>query len=136
MRKSIEWDESARTILTLARQESFAIGDEYIGTQHLLLAAAAVAPSESRILRRDHVLAAIIECVGLRDPGTVLISPGGQTPRTKLAITRAVERAMKTQRPVSCRDVWFGLLQDEESECLKVIRHLGLDVRAMRRELT
>src|SRR5438093_74077 len=123
--KDTDWDDSVRNLLAVARRESFAVGDQYIGTQHLLLAAVAVTPLEQhgmRVLNRDEVLAAIIECIGVRDPDEVLLSAGGQTPRTKLVITHAWERARNEDRQVNCRDIWSGLLAaDSESAAQQVL---------------
>jgi len=134
--KEVDWDESTRHLLALARQESVALGDGYIGTQHLLLAAVAVTPIERHgigVLNREEVLAAIVHCVGVRNDDVFLLSPGGQTPRTKLVITHAWERANNESRQINCRDIWFGLLADSESDVQKVIQYLGLRSEAMRR---
>jgi hypothetical protein len=134
----VEWDESAQRLYALARQESFAIGDEYIGTQHLLLGAVAVTPVEEHgfaALCRDSVLSAIVEVIGVRDPDTLLLSPGGQTPRAKLTLMRAMERATADGRVVSRRDIWHGLLADPDSECYRVLRHLGVNGEQLRRAL-
>jgi ATP-dependent Clp protease ATP-binding subunit ClpA len=136
--KEAEWEEAACKLLELARQASFAIGDEYIGTQHLLLAAVALTPVEQHgfsRLNQDDVLATIIECLGVRKPHEVLLSPSGQTPRAKLVITHAWERAKRESRQVSCRDIWAGLLADQESEAQKVIHHLGLTSEAVLHKL-
>jgi hypothetical protein len=136
--KETEWEEAACKLFTLARQESFALGDEYIGTQHLLLTAVALTPVEQHgfdLLNREDVLGAIIDCIGVRNPDEILLSPGGQTPRAKLVITHAWERAMNESRQVNCRDIWSGLLADHQSEAQKVIRHLGLTSEAIRQKL-
>src|SRR5438105_3958111 len=111
----IEWDPSAQRLYGLARQVCFAIGDEYMGTQHLLLAAVAVTPIDDHgfeTLSYDRVLSAVVAMIGIRDPRDVLLSPGGQTPRAKLVIQRAGSRAAAASRAVCCRDIWYGLLAD------------------------
>jgi hypothetical protein len=134
---NVVWDESAVRLCRLARQDSFALGDEYLGAQHLLLAAVTITPQEehgARGLCRDAVLAALVEVVGLRDPSTVLISPGGQTPRAKLALERAMERAVAESRAVSVPDIWFGLLADPDSDCARVLHHLGIRTEELQRQ--
>jgi ATP-dependent Clp protease ATP-binding subunit ClpA len=133
-----KWDESARRLLALAREESFAIGDQYIGVQHLLLAAVSLTPFEQHgltALNREAVLAAIVECIGVLPRDQCLFSPGGQTPRAKQVIRHAWERAESQSRPVSRRDIWSGLLSDETSHIPNVLSHLGLTLKAVRDKL-
>jgi Clp amino terminal domain, pathogenicity island component len=135
-----DWDDSVRKLLLIARQESFALGDEYIGTQHLLLAAVGVTPIEHHgigLLDRESVIAAIVECIGIRSPDVMLLTPGAQTPGTKLVTTKAWERAKSESRRVTCRDIWFGLLgADSNSPCQKIIQHLGIRPEAIQQRLT
>lgn len=136
--RSVEWDESTQRLCRVAREESFALGDEYIGTQHLLLAAVGVTPFASHgieLLRPDSVRAAIVAVVGVHDPETVLISPGGQAPRAKLVLQRAVERASRELRAVRYNDIWFGLLADPESPCVAVLQHMRLEPALLARKL-
>jgi ATP-dependent Clp protease ATP-binding subunit ClpA len=135
--QNVEWDESTQRLCRMACEESIALGDEYIGTQHLLLAAVTVTPFAAHgiaRLRPDSVRAAIIAAIGTRDAKTVLLSPGGQTPRAKLVLQRAAERASRQSRAVACKDIWFGLLADPESPCVAALWHLGIEPAALARK--
>ncbi len=138
--KVTDWEESARNLLAMARQESVALGDRYIGTQHLLLAALAVTPYKQHgILRlnREEVLEGIAHCKDVQEPDALELTPGGQTPGTKLVITEAWERARNADRKVHCRDIWYGLLAaDPDALFPTVIRYLGLSLDTVRKKLT
>ena len=103
--------------------------DYYVGTEHLLLAIVAAGPAAAEVggLTPDAVLHAIHEALGAsKTADGVLLTPGAQTPRFKLAIQRASDYAVAETRPVSRRDILLALLTDPASECQKVFRHLGL----------
>jgi hypothetical protein len=136
--RAVKWDEGAERLYRLARQESFALGDEYMGTQHLLLAAIALTPAEEhgvKVLTRDAVLSAIHEVIKPRAPDAVVISPGCQTPRAKAVIMRATDRAAAASRALGVADIWHGLLTDSESECRRVLAHLGIDAERLSKTL-
>lgn len=136
---SVEWEPAAKALFARIKQEAEGLGDDYVGTTHLLLAAVAATPVEQhgiRALTHDAVRDAVLAMTLQRDPEVVTISPGAQTPRFKRAIELAMRRAFGKFRPVCCRDVWYGLLADPESESVRALGHLGIPVEEARRALS
>jgi ATP-dependent Clp protease ATP-binding subunit ClpA len=136
--KEIEWEADAREIYRHAKEEAVAIGDEYVATIHLLLAALANMPvSRHGITALSHksVRAASIAMTA-RSPDMITLTPFAQTPRFKLAIERATFRALGESRAVSCRDIWFGMLEDPESDVAKTLDYLGVSPDEVGKALT
>jgi hypothetical protein len=137
--RSVEWDPAAKALFRRTKPEAEALGDDFVGTAHLLLAAVATTPVEQHgipALTHDAVRDAVLAVTGPRDPDVITISPGAQSPRFKRAIEHAMRRAFGQSRPVCCRDVWYGLLADPESEAVRVLRHLGIPVEEARGALS
>lgn len=135
---SMAWEPSARDLVGRVKEQAAAIGDDYLGTPHLLLAAVAVTPITHHgfaVLNPDSVRTAILAVTGPRGPDFVTITPWSQTPRFKLAVESAMRRAFSESRAVSCRDLWYGLLGDPESEAVRVLRHLGVQIEELNRAL-
>lgn len=129
----VEWEPAARNLIAHVKEEAFAIGDEFLGTRHLLLAAVACSPLEGLPnLSLDAVRAAVVALKEPRELGSRILTPWCQTPRFKLALQRAMQRASAESRSVNCIDVWHGLLDDPESECLLVLQYLGVDPESLR----
>jgi hypothetical protein len=132
----VEWDSSARELFQRAKEEASAVGDDFVGTEHLLLAAVACSPLEvAGELNLDAARAAVMAMKKPAETGIFTLTPWSQTPRFKLAIKRAMERAFIASRLVCCIDIWYGLLADPDSECLNLFRHLGVDAGTLRAKL-
>jgi ATP-dependent Clp protease ATP-binding subunit ClpA len=134
----VEWEPAARDLFRRIKGEAAAVGDHYIGTAHLLLAAVAATPAEqysNAALTPDSLRATVVAVEEQREPGGMILTPWSQTPRFKLAIERAMQRALAESRALSCRDVWYGLLADPESKALRVLFHLGVPVEELRKAL-
>ena len=123
------FNENAAAVLKLMAHESRRLGDDYVCSEHLLLAALQSTPknllnslsiSQARLIERveqrlahrrleiDHVL-----------------TPGCQTPHVKRAIINSQQRATAENRAVEVRDIWHSLLQDEI--CVELLREFGLN---------
>jgi ATP-dependent Clp protease ATP-binding subunit ClpA len=132
----VTWDADAQDVFRRIKEEAAAVGDDYFGTPHLLLAVVALTPVERHgiaALNLATVRAAVIAVTGPRDPDIRTLTRWSQTPRLKLAIERAMRRASAAARPVRCGDIWHGLLADPESEVARVLRHLGIQVEELSR---
>jgi ATP-dependent Clp protease ATP-binding subunit ClpA len=136
---AVAWDDTAQRLCRLARQYAFLFGEEFVGTEHLLLAAAEVTPSEWHgfpSLCRKGVLDAIEAVLGKR--GGVEVDdrrPQKLTPRASEALRQAVESAARVSRPVGCRDVWLGLLSDEDGLAVELLARLGVESDELRDRL-
>jgi hypothetical protein len=134
------WDDTAQRLCWLARQYAFLFGEEFVGTEHLLLAAAEVTPHDWHGysgLTRDGVLNMIEALQGKRG-GSELGDrrPRQPTPRAREAMETAAEHAVLGNRAVSIRDIWIGLLPDEEGLPNEILSRLGVAPMQLRKKLT
>jgi hypothetical protein len=132
---SVGWEPALRAMFDGLEAEAATLGNDWIGTQHLLLAALASAPFvEEKLgrLTRDSVRAAIVAVADPQERGGVTLTPWCQTPRFKRAVEHAMRRAFTQSRPVACRDIWHGLLADRQSVCARALAHLDIDVEQLR----
>jgi Clp amino terminal domain, pathogenicity island component len=135
----IAWDDTAQRLCGLARQYAFLFGEEFVGTEHLLLAAAEVTPTDWHGypgLSRKGVLNAMDAVLG--KPGGVELHerrPQRLTPRARDALRRAVERAAAAGRPVNCRDMWAGLLGEQEGLANEILSRLSVVPEQLRTRL-
>ncbi len=133
------WDAPAQRLCWLARQYAYLFGEEYVGTEHLLLAATEVTPADW------HGYAGLTP-EGVRDGLEALAGQRGGfeldqrrptklTPRAREVLRRAAERAATRGRPVSCRDVWLGLLGDPEGLAYELLTRLQVVPERLRERL-
>jgi hypothetical protein len=128
-----EWESSARELMARVKDEASEIGDEWLDTRHLLLAAVTCSPPEGiAALTLEAVRAAVIAIREPRKAGFMILTPWCQTPRFKLAVQGAMQRAWAVSRSVAWQDIWDGLLDDPESECMPVLRYLGVDPNCLK----
>ncbi|MCA9178789.1 MAG: hypothetical protein KDB14_30210 [Planctomycetales bacterium] len=136
----VEFTPDARRVFRVALDDCLAVGDNYRGTQHILLALVTVAPRGSdrfESLNRAGVLEAIRETIGFMGPNVVIMgTPGCQTPRTRLIVEVASRNALQQGRPVTPDDLWSALLADPESRCRKVLEYLKVDVSELQKLFT
>jgi hypothetical protein len=135
----IAWDETAQRLCRLARQYAFLFGEEFIGTEHLLLAAAEVTPTDWHgfpSLSRKGALDAMEALLGKRGGGELPERrPQKLTPRASAALRRAVEGAAAVGRAVGCRDLWAGLLGEQEGLVQELLTRLGVVPEQLRLRL-
>ncbi|HEX4591510.1 MAG TPA: hypothetical protein VH120_16355 [Gemmataceae bacterium] len=117
----VPWDDDARRVL--AAVEAEAGSDGYLGTRHLLLAAARRGP---RVAGLDDAALRAAAAAVAGPPADTTIGRW-PTPRLRRAVVHAATRAMADGRPVGPRDLWHALLTDSDSECQLVLDALGLE---------
>ena len=114
--RGVAWDQEAQRLCRLARRYGHLFGAEYVGTEHLLLAAAEVTPADRHgcpALTFDGVLAGLERAFGVRDvPELHERLPERLTPAAVEVLRVAVDRATAAGRPVGGADLWAGLLAD------------------------
>jgi hypothetical protein len=126
----IAWDDVAQRLCRLARQYAFLFGEEFVGTEHLLLAAAEVTPTDWHgfaSLSREVVLDAMDAVLGKRTGGELPERrPRKLTPRASAALRQAVDCAAAAGRAVSCRDLWAGLLAEQDGLVQELLTCIGV----------
>jgi hypothetical protein len=130
---NVDWESSTRDVFARVKDEAARLGDDYLGTRHLLLALVASAPIVGvpglSVEAAREAVAALKEP---RQPGMMLLTPWCQTPGLKVVVESAMQRAWAESRSVTCSDLWDGLLDDPESECWPVLHRFGVDAQLLR----
>lgn len=133
--------ERTRAVLGRARDEAVALGHEYVGTEHILLALAA---------DPDGVSAAVLANLGvdaeqLREQTLAIVKPasrpGGTGPdlpytsRTKKVLELSMAEAHELQHAyVGTEHLLLGLLREEHGIGAQVLTHAGITLDAARAE--
>ena len=133
--------ETARNLMWLANEQAHAMGHEYIGTEHVLLALA----EQNGGLGRQ-VLGTLIPDLGrIRTEVEARIQNGThradgklpQTARAKKVVEYSLEEASHDEgsRLVTTGQMLVGLIREEEGIAARVLAGLGVTRDAVRNEL-
>lgn len=134
-----KFTERARQVLGLAQQEAAQLGNNYVGTEHLLL---------GLIHDGDGIAARVLISLGLTESNIrarmeAFIVRGGEigdelsyTPRAKRAIELALQESVQMgQSYVGTEHLLLGLLLEAEGIAAQVLNSLGVDVDTARTQI-
>jgi ATP-dependent Clp protease ATP-binding subunit ClpA len=139
--------DRARKVMQLANQEAQRFNHVYIGTEHILLGLAKEGSSAQGCLG---VAATVLGYFGIdlrkvrlevekivqSGPDMVTMGTLLQTPRAKKVIEYAIEEARGLGRSaVGTGALLLGLLREEEGVACQVLRYVGLELNAVRRQV-
>ncbi len=127
--KPIQWDENCRDLLRAAREISGELGHcEIVCSLHLLLALLTRVRPQSVTSAEPDWSAVLTAMRDFAPPwgDVVVLTPGGQTPRTKRVLVRAIELAAEASEPVNAEHIREALRQCEEKLLGSVLGRLGL----------
>ncbi|MHB2016822.1 MAG: ATP-dependent Clp protease ATP-binding subunit [Candidatus Xenobia bacterium] len=133
--------ERARRSIVLAQEEAQRLGNNYIGTEHLLLGI---------ISEGESVAAKVLENLGVslhkvRSEVESIVGKGGQatqqemvfTPRAKRVIELAFEEARAlAHNYIGTEHLLLGLVREGEGVAARVLSNLGVDPSKIRGEIT
>ncbi|HEY4002180.1 MAG TPA: ATP-dependent Clp protease ATP-binding subunit [Candidatus Xenobia bacterium] len=133
--------ERARRSIVLAQEEAQRLGNNYIGTEHLLLGI---------ISEGESVAAKVLENLGVslhkvRTEVESIVGKGGQatqqemvfTPRAKRVIELAFEEARAlAHNYIGTEHLLLGLVREGEGVAARVLSNLGVDPSKIRGEIT
>ncbi|MDQ7823744.1 MAG: ATP-dependent Clp protease ATP-binding subunit [Candidatus Eremiobacteraeota bacterium] len=133
--------ERARRSIVLAQEEAQRLGNNYIGTEHLLLGI---------ISEGESVAAKVLENLGIslqkvRQEVESLVGKGGKTssqemvftPRAKRVIELAFEEARSlTHNYIGTEHLLLGLIREGEGVAARVLTNLGVEPTKIRAEIT
>ena len=133
--------ERARRSIVLAQEEAQRLGNNYIGTEHLLLGI---------ISEGESVAAKVLENLGIslqkvRQEVESLVGKGGKTtqqemvftPRAKRVIELAFEEARSlTHNYIGTEHLLLGLIREGEGVAARVLSNLGVEPAKIRAEIT
>jgi hypothetical protein len=123
-------------VLERAREEAAELGTSWIGTEHILLALVSESGGEAADVLRElgasrERVRAVVELVGGRRPHDR--EGEGLTPSAKRAVERAVTEARSRQsRQVGVISLLLGLVSDDQSTAMHVLRSLDLSAAQIR----
>jgi ATP-dependent Clp protease ATP-binding subunit ClpC len=135
------FSEGAREVIVLAQDEARALRHNYLGTEHLLLGlmrqedGLAARLLESRGATLQRVRQAVLHIVGAGDE--VVAGQVPFTPRAKDALELSMRSAVTSgHNHIGTEQLLLGLLREGEGVAAAVLTTLGIDVEALRRDLT
>lgn len=124
-----QWDDSAKLVLVIARQEAEQMGAEYVGTEHLLLALVKETPSGYHRIT-ELTYENVIKTIQAFELPKDVMTPGCQTPGYKIAIETAAACAFAQSRAINRKDLWRGLLATSGTCGTNVLSFLGIESEA------
>lgn len=133
--------ERARRSIVLAQEEAQRLGNNYIGTEHLLLGI---------ISEGESVAAKVLENLGVslekvRAEVEAIVGKGSQTssqemvftPRAKRVIELAFEEARNlTHNYIGTEHLLLGLVREGEGVAARILSNLGVDPQKIRAQIT
>jgi ATP-dependent Clp protease ATP-binding subunit ClpC len=133
--------ERARRSIVLAQEEAQRLGNNYIGTEHLLLGI---------ISEGESVAAKVLENLGVslqkvRNEVEAIVGKGGQTTQHEMVFTprakRVIELAFEEARAlahnyIGTEHLLLGLVREGEGVAARVLSNLGVDPAKIRAEIT
>ena len=133
--------ERARRSIVLAQEEAQRLGNNYIGTEHLLLGI---------ISEGESVAAKVLENLGVslqkvRSEVEAIVGKGGPTSQQEMVFTprakRVIELAFEEARAlahnyIGTEHLLLGLVREGEGVAARVLSNLGVDPAKIRAEIT
>ncbi|MBM3464645.1 MAG: ATP-dependent Clp protease ATP-binding subunit [Armatimonadetes bacterium] len=133
--------ERARRSIVLAQEEAQRLGNNYIGTEHLLLGI---------ISEGESVAAKVLENLGVslqkvRSEVEAIVGKGGPTAQQEMVFTprakRVIELAFEEARAlahnyIGTEHLLLGLVREGEGVAARVLSNLGVDPSKIRAEIT
>ena len=130
--------ERARRILVLAQQEALKLGNDHIGTEHLLLGLVGdvdSVASRSLVSLNVNLSAIRSQIVEKLNRNSVEKQEVNYTPRAKKALELAVDEAQHLgHNYVGTEHILLGLMREGEGIAAQVLRSLGIDSIEMIRQ--
>ncbi len=131
MGKEEKLTREARQVLNRASEAAAELGHTYVGTEHLLLALGEAGDTAAQYLRScgigpGRLRQLVEEAVDLGKPARRPAQ--GLTPRAKNCLQLAAQEAARMgRREVDTEHLLLGLLRDEDSAALRILRGAGLE---------
>lgn len=134
--------DSARKVLDQAQQEARTLNQEFVGSEHMLLAMLGCHGCHvSRVLRqhhvdRDAVRTQLLSFLPYSENPPVVTGALPLSPKVQRAVQNAVVMSRSLREPkVSTRVLMLALVDESKSVFLQALRDTGVDVEAMVRAL-
>ncbi len=131
MGKEEKLTREARQVVNRAADEAARLGHSYVGTEHLLLALTEEGDTAAQLLRScgigpGRLRELVEETVDLGKPAHRAAQ--GLTPRAKNCLQLAAQEAARLgRREADTEHLLLGLLRDEDSAALRILRSAGLE---------
>jgi ATP-dependent Clp protease ATP-binding subunit ClpC len=134
--------DSVRKVLDDAQKEARALNQEFVGTEHMLLAMLTCSNCQvSRLLRQYHVDRDAVRAQLLAVMSYAEESPGvtgnlPMSPKAQRAINNAVVMSRSLREPtVSTRVLMLALMDEPKTPYLQALKDTGVDVEQLLRAL-
>jgi ATP-dependent Clp protease ATP-binding subunit ClpC len=134
--------ECARKTLDQAQNEARSLNQEFVGTEHLLLALLkAQSCHASRIMRaqhvdRDAVRSALLAVLPYSENPPVVAGNLPMSPKAQRAINSSIVMARSLREPkVSTRVLLLALMEEQGTPFISALREAGVDVESLLKAL-
>jgi ATP-dependent Clp protease ATP-binding subunit ClpC len=135
--------ETARKAFEQAQQEARALNQEFVGTEHLLLALLASSGTQvSRLLRQYHVdkdalRSQIRSILPYSENPPIVHGQLPLSPKAQRVLNSAIVMSRSLREPtVSTRLIMLTLLDDSRASTLRSMKESGVDVEGLLRALS
>jgi ATP-dependent Clp protease ATP-binding subunit ClpC len=130
--------DSARKILDDAQAQARALNQEFVGTEHMLLALLSCSNCQvSRLLRqyqvdRDAVRASVLGVLDFSEDAPGVTGSLPLSPKAQRAVNNAVVMARSLREPkVSTRVMMLALMDEPKAPFLQALKETGVDVEEL-----
>jgi len=130
--------DSARKVLDDAQTQARALNQEFVGTEHMLLALLMCSNCQvSRLLRqhhvdRDAVRASLLSIMDFSEEAPGVTGALPMSPKAQRAVNNAVVMARSLREPkVSTRVLMLALMDEPKTEFMKSLKNTGVDVEQL-----
>lgn len=132
-----QFSKRAQKVLLLANHESKRCGCPHVASEHLLLGAMAYrSPGVSEPLRRAGLALRTLRAYIARVGSTPEEAPNGYGPSMHGALRRACKHSEAlSHRRIEPEHLVLGVLDERHGGVARALRHLGVDVRATKRQI-
>lgn len=133
--------DRSRKVMQLANQEAQRLGDEYIGTEHILRGLAREGGGVAADVLKDfglqlHTITTEVDKFLRKGPPFRSVGSLPQTPRAKYVIDYAIEEARILNHDyVGTEHILLGLLREEEGFAAQILINLGLRLEKVRAQI-
>lgn len=140
---NVSLTDNARKVLDQAQVEARQLNQEFVGTEHVLLALLHVSGTQAgRILRQQHVdrdalRSQLLSVMPFSDTAPVVTGNLPLSPKVQRVINSALVMSRSLREPkLSTRVLLLALMDDEGTPFLKALRDTGIDVEQLLRALS
>ena len=142
MPTNVPLSEGTRKVLDQAQTEARALNQEFVGTEHMMLAILQVSGTHAlRVLRQHHVdkdavRSQLLSVMSFADDAPVVTGNLPLSPKAQKTINAALVMSRSLREPkMSTRVLLLALMDEPKTALIDALRNTGVDVEELLRAL-